>query len=63
MRFLCIFYLLFFSVSAQETEVFSMFFDTNKFNIDINQTKGLLEFTKVKDTSLLESIQMEILTP
>ncbi|MFN3943205.1 MAG: OmpA family protein [Flavobacterium sp.] len=58
MRFFCVFYLLFFSVSAQETEVYSMFFDTNKFNLDTNQTKGLLEFTKVKDTSLLESIQI-----
>lgn len=58
MRYLCFFYLLFNLVFAQETEVYSMFFETNKHDLDVNQTKGLLEFTKVKDTSLLESIQI-----
>ncbi len=54
------FFLLFISISlfAQEEMVQSIYFDTNKSDVDLKQTTQMVDFIKKIDSTRIESIQI-----
>jgi hypothetical protein len=45
-------------VFAQEEEIYSIFFEFDKFNLKEEQTEGVLSFVQKIDTARIESIQI-----
>ena len=56
-KYICILTLFtFFGLSAQEEVVQSVYFDTNSYQIDVEQAKEVIDFIKKTDSTIIESI-------
>ena len=58
-KYICILTLFtFFGLSAQEEVVQSVYFDTNSYQIDVEQAKEVIDFIKKTDSTIIESIEI-----